>query len=168
MLVVDSRKPSVARNTNGCRLSPDRVVTRFTDAAVGGRRGIRSRSEKYSRKTGGTSVSKTLSSTNPDSIATSGPPCGPGLGGGEVFIVLCLPFAGFGITRRFDILLTETIHRTGMAFFRNNRAELRMKASSEPTWMSAAMMGASRPKKASTMPAMSTRIVPQKLNMMTR
>jgi hypothetical protein len=51
---------------------------------------------------------------------------------------------------------------------RNRRAELRMKASSEPTWMSAATMGASIPKKASTMPAVSTRIVPQKLNMITR
>ncbi len=33
--------------------------------------------------------------------------------------------------------------------------------------MSAAMIGASRPKKANTMPAISTRIVPQKLNMIT-
>src|SRR5271165_4408870 len=51
---------------------------------------------------------------------------------------------------------------------RNNRAEFRMKASSEPTWISAAMMGARRPKKAKPIPRASTAIVPQKLNMMTR
>ena len=51
---------------------------------------------------------------------------------------------------------------------RNKRAELRMKASSEPTCIRAAIMGASRPKKAKAIPSVSTAIVPQKLNMITR
>ncbi len=43
-----------------------------------------------------------------------------------------------------------------------------MNASSDPTWIRAAIIGASIPKNANTIPIVSTTIVPQKLNMMTR
>ncbi len=58
--------------------------------------------------------------------------------------------------------------RYGRTEERNKRAELRMKASSEPTWISAAIIGASRPKNANPIPTASTTIVPQKLNIITR
>ena len=51
---------------------------------------------------------------------------------------------------------------------RNNRAEFKMNVSSEPTWMSAAMIGAKTPRNANAIPSVSTAMVPQKLNMITR
>src|SRR5258708_39456139 len=51
--------------------------------------------------------------------------------------------------------------------WRNNRAELRMNANSDPTWISAATIGASIPKNARTIPMVSTLMVPKKLNMIT-
>ena len=48
----------------------------------------------------------------------------------------------------------------------SKRAELRMKAISEATWMNAANKGLSRPAEASAMPVKSTTTVPMKLAQM--